>query len=163
MFTIFNKSRKNNKSMLDNFYINITLFLFFILPSKISSLFVNLSILALIYNLRDTPMCKNNLNLEKINTIYKISICEEMLLLPNYTIHWFWDEDFLNSKIIIRGKEYLIKYVIRDSSLFLCNMRLIIDVFINHLPNVLKMKLGVSNIEKRIKVKHKLMNILLYI
>ena len=150
------------KSFINTIYKNITLFLFFILPSKIANIFINLSILAIIYDIRNINFSTEKINKDKIHNLLKVSVSEEILLLPNYTVHWFWNEDFLNTKTVIHNKEYLLKDVIKDSALFFSNMRLVIDLFLNHLPNSLKLKLGINNTKKRIVVKHNLMNILIY-
>jgi hypothetical protein len=161
MFTML-KNPTNKNSILNTIYKNITLFLFFILPSKISNIFVNLSIIALIYDLRNVTLCKSNINTDKIHSLLQISVSEEILLLPNYTINWFWDDAFLNSTIVIRDQEYLLKDAIKDSELFFGNLRLVLDKFLDHLPNTLKIKLGMNNVRNRIEVKHGLMNILIY-
>lgn len=152
----------NNKSLLNKFYKNLTLFLFFILPSKIANIFINLSILAIIYDIRNINFCTDKINTDRIHSLLKVTVSEEILLLPNYTIHWFWDENFLNTKTTINNQEYTLKEIIRDSGLFFNHMRLVIGMFLNHLPNSMKLKLGVSDTKKRIEVKHNLMNILIY-
>lgn len=152
----------NNNSVLSKFYKNLTLMLFFILPAKIANIFINLSILAIIYNIRNLTFCTDKINTNKIHDLLKISVSDDILLLPNYTIHWFWDENFLNTKTIVNSKEYTLRELIKDSELFFSHIRLIIDMFINHLPNSLKIKLGMMKTKNRIIVKHNLMNILIY-
>lgn len=152
----------NNKSLMNKFYKNLTLFLFFILPSKIANIFINLSILATIYDIRNINFCPDKINIDKIHSLLKVTVSEEILLLPSYTIHWFWDESFLNTTTVINSKEYTIKEIIRDSNLFFNHMRLVIGIFLNHLPNSMKLKLGINDEMKRIEVKHNLMNILIY-
>ena len=147
---------------LDKLYKNLTLFLFFILPAKITNIFVNLSIIAVIYDIRNTTLSKGNINTDKIQHLLHISISEEILLLPNYTMHWFWDENFLNTKTVIHDQEYILKDIIKDSELFFRNMRNVIDLFVNHLPNTLKLKIGANKKTNRIMIRHNLMNILIY-
>lgn len=151
-----------NNTLLNKFYKNLTLFLFFILPSKIANIFINLSILAIIYDIRKINFSTDKINTDRIHSLLKITVSEEILLLPNYTIHWFWDECFLNTKTTINNQEYTLKEIIHDSAMFFSHMRLVIDMFLNHLPNTMKMKLGVGDAKKRIAVKHNLMNILIY-
>lgn len=152
----------NTSSLLNKFYKNLTLFLFFILPSKIANIFINLSIIAIIYDIRNISFSADKINIDKVHNLLKITVSEEILLLPSYTIHWFWDENFLNTTTIINDKEYTLKEIIRDSQLFFSHIRFVIEMFINHLPRTMRMKLGVSDIKKRIEVKHNLMNILIY-
>lgn len=152
----------NDRSLLNKFYKHLTLFLFFILPSKIANIFINLSIIAIIYDIRNINFTAERFNHDKVNDLLKITVSEEILLLPNYTIHWFWDETFLNTKTMINQKEYTLREIIRDSSLFFSHLRLVIGMFLNHLPNSMKMKIGVNDTRKRITVKHNIMNILMY-
>lgn len=152
----------NTSSLLNKFYKNLTLFLFFILPSKISNIFINLSIIAIIYDIRNINFIAEKFNHDKVQNLLRVTVSEEILLLPNYTIHWFWDENFLNTKTMIKEKEYTLKEIIQDSTLFFSHMRLVIEMFLNHIPSSLKFKLGMSDIQKRIKVKHDIMSILIY-
>lgn len=152
----------NNKSLVNKFYKYLTLFLFFILPSKITNTFINLSILATIYNIWNINFSLDKINTDKINSLLRITISEEILLLPNYTIRWFWDENFLNTKTVINSKEYTLKEIIQDLDLFYSHMRLVIGMFLNHLPNSMKLKIGINDERKRIKIKHNLMSILIY-
>lgn len=152
----------NCGSLLNKFYKNLTLFLFFILPSKIANIFINLSIIAIIYDIRNISFSADKINADKVHNLLKITVSEEILLLPNYTIHWFWDEAFLNTTTVINSKTYTLKEVIKDSNLFFSNMRFVIEMFINHLPQSMKLKLGMTNTKNRIIVKHNLMNILIY-
>lgn len=152
----------NNHSLLNKFYKHLTLFLFFILPSKIANIFINLSIIAIIYDIRNINFTAEKFHHDKVQNLLKVTISEEILLLPNYTIHWFWDENFLNTKTVINNKEYTLKEIIQDSTLFFGHLRYVIGMFLNHLPQSMKFKLGVTDTRKRIMVKHNIMNILLY-
>lgn len=152
----------NTVSLLNKFYKHLTLFLFFILPSKIANIFINLSIIAIIYDIRNITFNIEKINADKVHNLLKVTVSEEILLLPNYTIHWFWDENFLNTKTVINNQEYTLKEIIKDSTLFFGHLRLVIEMFIDHLPHSMKLKLGVTNTKKRIMVKHNLMNILIY-
>lgn len=152
----------NQNSLLSKFYKNFTLFLFLILPRQIANIFINLSIIAIIYDIRNITFSEEKINTDKIHNLLKITVSKEILLLPNYTIHWFWDDAFLNTTTVINSKTYTLKEIISDSFLFFKHMRLIIEMFINHLPHSMKFKLGVTDIKKRIEIKHNLMNILIY-
>jgi len=152
----------DNNTMLNKFYKNLTLVLFFILPSKIANIFINLSIVATIYHIRNLNFTSEQLDYTKIQKVLKVTINEEILLLPNYTIHWFWDENFLSTKVTIDQKDYALKEIIQDTPLFFSHMRLVIGLFLDHLPASLKFKLGVSKTHKRLEVKHNIMNLLIY-
>lgn len=152
----------HTNSLLNKFYKNLTLFLFFILPSKIANIFINLSILAIIYDIRNINLIPERFNHIKVQKLLKITISNDILLLPNYTIRWFWDEHFLNTKTIINQQEYTLKEIIQNSALFFSHMRLVINIFLNHLPKSLKFKLSITNKRKRIIIKHNIMNLLLY-
>lgn len=153
---------KDSQSFLTKFYKGLTLLIFLLLPSKISHIFVNLSILAIIYEIRNMNFCVDKINIDKIHELLKITISDDILLLPNYTIHWFWDEDFLNTKTVIDNKEYTLREIIKDSELFFSHIRTVLNMFINHLPGILKFKLGVSDIKNRLRIKHNLISILVY-
>lgn len=152
----------NTSNPLTKFYKNLTLLLFFILPAKISNIFINLSIIAVICNIRNINLAAEKFNHNKIQKFLKITVSEEILLLPNYTIHWFWDENFLNTKIMINQQEYTLKEIIKDSNLFFSHMRLVLDMFLNHVPSSLRFKLRLMDLRRRIMIKHNIMSVLIY-
>jgi transcription elongation factor Elf1 len=118
------------------------LFLFFILPNIITKTFINLSILAVIYDIRNVTFSTDHLNTDKIRTLLQISVSEEILLLPGYTIHWFWNDNFLNTVTTVHGEELTLRELITDNKLFFTHLRTIIDLFVANLPNLLKIKMG---------------------
>jgi hypothetical protein len=153
---------KNRMKFLDFLCKEFTLFLFFILPSRIASIFINLSILAIIYKIRDVNFSLDNINKSKLSKFFKTYINDDILLLPSYTTYWFWDERFLNKKILIAGKEMALCEAIKNREIFFKNFRKIMNEFIENIPLSLKIKLGLNNKRNRIYLKHSLMEILMF-
>ncbi len=143
-------------------YKQITLFLFFILPNIITKTFINLSILAVIYDIRNVTFSTDHLNTDKIRSLLQISVSEEILLLPGYTIHWFWNDSFLNTVTTVHGKDITLRELIINNELFFTHLRTIIDLFVANLPNLLKIKMGLMKARNRIEVKKNLMHIILH-
>lgn len=153
---------KTKMKFLDFIYKEFTLFLFFILPSRISNVFINLSILSVIYKIRDINFCVDNINRDKITKFFKTYINNDILLLPNYAAYWFWDEKFLNKTIVIDNRTIALCEAIKQKDFFIKHFRLIMNEFIENTPLSLKIKLGLNQPKNRIKLKHSLMEILLY-
>lgn len=151
-----------SKCRLSRLYKSLTLIIFFIMPKKISNLFINLSIMAAIYNVRNIDFCTDNFNTSKINVLLQVAISNDMLLLPHYTVNWFWDDDFLNSPIIINDDVLTLKNIIIDKELFFKHISLVVNSFIKHIPTSLIIKTNLDNMRNRLILKHNIVNILLY-
>ena len=85
---------------------SLMIFIFFTLPSKISKIFVTLNILAFIYYLNNRKLNMDNINKENMYKFFHTYISEDILLLPNFTYDWIFDEDFLYKEIYINKNKY---------------------------------------------------------
>lgn len=141
---------------------HITLALFFILPSRVAATFVSLSILALIYNLKKIDVTRKNFNEDKLNQLLKISFSEEIMTLPSYTVHWFWNDDLLNKKVTIDSQQMTLREVISNDNILYKQLRYVTDVLLENLPKSLKFKLNLTETKDRLIVKHNVMNMLMY-
>ena len=156
------ETKLSNNSILDSFYKRVMLLLFFILPKKVSSIFVNLSLLSIIYRIRDVRLDELTVNKDKIEHFLKVYINEDVLLLPYYTTYWFWNEEFLSRKIFIENKEMTIYNAVADQKVFIKHFREILDLFLDNLPGILKLKLGLNQEKNRMIIKHNVVHSLLH-
>lgn len=140
----------------------MTLALFFILPTRVASTFVSLSILALIYDLKKIDISKKNYNEDKLNQLLKLSFSEEIMVLPSYTVHWFWNDNILNKRMIIDNQSLTLKDVIQNDNILYKNLRCVTDTLLENIPKSLKLKLNLAETKERLVVKHNVMNLLMY-
>lgn len=155
------------KNTLNKFLIsvqkNLTLFLFLILPNRVASLFVSLSILSLIYDVKNIDIRNHPVDYNKFKSLLNITFNEEIMLLPQYTVNWFWNEDFLNSSILIDNNQISIKEAITNNETLFYNLREITEILLQHIPKVLKYKLNLDSLKEKLIVKHNVMNLLLHV
>jgi hypothetical protein len=105
---------------------------------------------------------RKNFNEDKLNQLLKISFSEEIMTLPSYTVHWFWNEDLLNKKVTIDHQQLSLKEIICNDSVLYKHLRLITDTLLEHLPKSLKFKLNLTETKERLIFKHNVMNMLIY-
>ena len=141
---------------------HLTLALFFILPMRVAATFVSLSILALIYDLKKIDVKRKNFNEDKLNQLLKISFSEEIMTLPSYTVHWFWNENILSKPLEIDNQTFTLRDVIRNDNLLYKNLRHVTDILLENIPKSLKFKLNLTEAKDRLVVKHNVMNLLMY-
>lgn len=143
---------------------NITLFIFYILPKRATSIYVSLSIVALIYNLKDKKFVSGGVNCIKLSKVLQIAVDDEIMILPNITMGWLWNESLLDKNLVLNNNTYSIplKLVITNDELFFKHIRSILDTLIDSLPKSLKNKLNLKNIESRLLLKHNVMEALMY-
>ena len=140
----------------------LMIFIFFTLPSKIAKIFVALNILAFIYYLNNRKLNMDNINKKNIYKFFHTYISEDILLLPNFTYNWIFDEDFLHKEIYINKNKYHIKDIITNENLIKKNKEIIIDNFLDQLPKLLKIKLHLKDQIERYRLKKQISNILVF-
>lgn len=141
---------------------SLMIFIFFTLPSKISKIFVTLNILAFIYYLNNRKLNMDNINKENIYKFFHTYISEDILLLPNFTYNWIFDEEFLYKEIYINKNKYYIKDIITNENLIKENKEIIIDNFLDQLPKLLKIKLHLKDQIERYRLRKQISNVLVF-
>lgn len=154
--------RNHPDSLLTRFYKYLTLTLFFVLPSRVATIFVSLSVLALIYDIKKISIKDKKYDQEKLNKLLNLSFNEEIMILPSYTVHWFWKDELLEKEIRIDDQVMKFKDVVKDDDVLFKHLRLITDELLNNIPKCLKFKLNLNETKQRLIVKHNVMNVLLY-
>lgn len=145
------------------FYRNMTTAVFLILPNKVSSIFVSLSILSLIYDVRKIDIKECPIADEKFKTLLKVSFNEDIMLFPQHTVHWFWCDQYLDKKIQIKGNNMSIRQALEDNNILFSNLRVIVEELLQNIPPALKYKLGFRITKKKLEVKHTVMNLLIHV
>lgn len=154
--------QKSVNSLLISIYKNITLFVFFILPSKVSNIFVSLSILSLIYNVRNIDIKEHPISTDKFKTLLNVSFNEEIMLLPQYTVHWFWKESFLEERIQLGTSNVTIREALQKDEFLFTYLRTVTDHLVNNIPSLLKYKLNLNDLKNRLVIKHNIMNLIIH-
>jgi len=148
--------------LITELYKHITLAVFLILPSRVAKVFVSLSILALIYDIKNINVKNKRFNEEKLNRLLNISFNEEIMLLPSYTVHWFWKEEILRKDIVIDDQVMTLKDIILNDKMLYRHLRYVTDILLENIPKTLKFKLNLTETKDRLVVKHSVMNLLIY-
>lgn len=140
----------------------IMLFSLFILPKKLTCIYVNLSILALIYHIKNKEFNCNTINTEKFKELLDLTLNEDILLLPNYTYNWIWSDSILHLHLHLADKEILLIDAIKDESIFHTYTKDIVNELLINLPKMFKIKLGLGKYVNDIVMKNKVMNSVIY-
>lgn len=149
--------------IVNNIYKTITLFVFLILPKRISVIFTSLSIISIILSIQKRKINLEDNNIKKLEKLLNISLCGEILLFPNYTLEWFWNKEFLEQEIVINDKKIKLYEAIAYKDLFNTHIGTILNIFIDNLPRTLKFKLNINNTIDKIYLKHNIIKSILYI
>lgn len=141
---------------------SITLAVFFCLPSKLTNVFVSLSIVTMVLKLRDKSIQSERTLLTRIEQLLKINLDENILVVPDYTVTWFWSQQVLATQVNISGTKRTLHELLSDQEAFLKNRNIILNTLFNKLPASVRYKLKLSNLEYRNAVKHNIVGALLY-
>ena len=141
---------------------SVTLAVFFCLPRKLTNVFVSLSIVSMVLKLRDRNLQSERTLLTRIESLLKINLSENILVLPNQTVTWFWSQRVLASQVQINGKFYSLEELLLNPDSFLSNRNLVLDVLLDKLPLSVRYKLKLFDVENRIAVKHNIVSALMY-
>lgn len=143
-------------------YKAITLAIFFILPKKVSRVFVSLSVLALIYQIRKVDFRTHHIDCDKFTKLLKISFNEEVMVLPNHTVNWFWKKELLDKPMVFGGQRMTLRQAILSDDVLFKHLRLITSVLLNNIHGVLKFKLGLRKTKERLAIRHNVVSLLIY-
>ena len=138
----------------------IALFLFLVLPKKLCAIFTNLSILALIYELRNIEFSEEFIDKEKLENLFNIYINEKILIFPKVTITIFWSDKILQKEIMINGHKLTIKEAIEKDEYFYRYKSTIINNLIKSLPRIIRFKLDLDDRYTRNLFKNNLLQAL---
>ena len=160
MFTArFNRITTNAAVAL---YKAITLAIFFILPKRVSRVFVSLSVLALIYQIRKVDYRTHHIDCEKFTKLLKISFNEEVMVLPSHTVNWFWKKELLDKPMMFGGQVMTLREAITKDEILFKHLRLITSVLLSNIHGVLKLKLRLRNTRERLQINHNVVSLLIY-
>lgn len=143
-------------------YIALTLMLFFILPQRLTKVFVNLSMILLVFKLRQESLTDHEKTLQRLGHMLRLNITDQVLVLPCNTCQWYWPDSVLDKPILIKGTAMSLRTLIIDKQLFLRHRGLVINTLMDALPKSLGVKMGLGNTPNRLSVKHNVTSALLY-
>lgn len=143
-------------------YKRLTLALFFILPARLTSVFVSLSIISLIFNLRDKQLSEQKRTVERIGRLLNMHLNDKVLMLPQRTCEWYWSVDVLDEKLRV-GDDFLsVREMVTTNRLFVKYRHTIVSHLLNCLPKSIALKLQLSKVDKRLALKHGVISAMLY-
>ena len=136
----------------------VTLFLFYLLPSRISKIFVSLSIISAIFDIRKDGSYRSEETVERIGKVLRVHLTENILLLPEQTLGWYWSKEFFDIQLCVDSKSITIREAILNKEFFNKNKNLILNKMLDALPSSMKNKLGLSEKENRDTIKFDIFN-----
>ena len=136
--------------------------LFLILPKKITKTYLMLSILAFIYNIRNKQFDCYNLDTDKLKYMLHVTLNNEVLLLPSFTYHWFWNQSLLNETIFTNNEDITIGQLLQSETLMLHHLNSFSNKLIEKIPPVLKFKLNLYNKSNKLVFKHDIIRATVY-
>lgn len=136
----------------------ITLFLFYLLPSKIVNIFVSLSIISMIMEIRKENIQGNQTLLNKLSEVLKVHLNDHMLRLPEQTLSWYWGAELFDSRVMVHGEYKTLREIIADKDEFMKHKNTVLNTMLDSLPFSMQRKLGLSSPEARLSIKHNIVN-----
>lgn len=137
-------------------------FIFVMLPKKVLYTYLTLALSAFIYKVRNVSFNVKNINVKKISKLLKVTLNNDILLIPYFTYKWIWDESILEQEIIYHDIKFKLKDFLLDSHLFMYHSHAVINIFLNSLPFLYKLKLGFYREKNKIYTKNLFTKNLLY-
>lgn len=132
----------------------ITVTIFYTLPSRVSRVFLFLSLLSLINKVRGDSWDITILNDDRFNKLLNLNYRDDVMILPNHTVDWFWSDDLLNKTILTKSGMYTLKDAISYKPLFKENYQLIMNTLLDNTPPSMKSKLHLKQKYSKNLIKH---------
>lgn len=150
---------ERKESISDRICKWMTVVLFFILPKKVSRIFVEISIYTLFLKVRSLDP-HPRIDLDKLNRLLGRNYSPECVALPSYTLSWFWPEDYLDTQVQLHTGACSLREALVDDEIVKRNLSTITLELVERLPSSLRYKLGLGNKLTNIKFKNNLINML---
>ena len=141
---------------------NMTLALFYILPSRITSVFISLSIINLIFSVRNSCLAKDSATVDRVGKMLGLHLDEGILMLPEQTCKWYWSDSFLSTRVKVSDGEHTMRELIADKKLFIRHRNLVLNKLLEALPKSITGKLGLNSGYNRLVIKHNITSAILY-
>jgi hypothetical protein len=140
-----------------------TLFVFFLLPHKLTSVFVSLSLLSLIFSLREENLEDDKDRLKRLSRMLNVHVDKNIMLLPEKTMSWYWTDEVMQSTLTtVQGNQCKVRDILADNTLFMTNRNAITNYLLDSLPKSITVKLALNVPENRVQIKHNLTSVLMY-
>ena len=154
---------KFEKECLSNKILKwITLMIFYVLPSRVSRIFVSLSIIGVIFNIRQDSSYKDKNVIDRIGEILKIHLTDNVLLLPQQTLSWYWTAEFFSREFTVDGRTLTIKQAIENKQDFLRYRNSVLNAMLDALPKTIQRRVKLSNQDARLSIKHNIVAAFMY-
>ena len=158
MFTL---KRNCDLNAVERAFKVLLLCLFYILPSRVTRMFFEISVTILLIKLRTNTLNKDGefMDEQKFTKLMKLAYKDEIVDLPNYTLTWFWSDSFLNKEIHIEDKNYKISTVMKDNEILKDNLEPVVSELVEHLPLIVRNKLKLDRTSNTKSFKNDLKDI----
>lgn len=143
-------------------YKRFTLALFFILPSRLTRVFVSLSIISLIFTLRDSQLSDDSRTVERVGKMLNLHLSESVLMLPQHTCHWYWSQDVIDSRIPMQDGSLSLREMVSNTEQFMKHRQTVLTYLLDALPRSIAVKLELDKPESRLHLKHNITSALMY-
>ena len=151
-------TKLENRSFVNRMLKKITLCLFFLLPRKITNIFVSLSIISMIMAIRDDKIQSDQTVIDKISEVLKVHLNENILLLPEQTLNWYWRPELFETHVMVDNRMCTLKDIILDREAFMRHKGTVLNKMLDSLPKSIQMKLHLNDPDTRLTIKHNIVN-----
>ena len=147
-------SVKPESNFSSRMYKCLTSALFFILPVRLSKVLVNLSIIMLVFKVRQETILDHDLTMKRIGRMLRVHLNDKVLMLPGRTCQWYWPDEVLDRPMSVDGATSSLRVMMKDNTTFIRHRGLIVNTLIDNLPKSLAIKLKMNDLHNRLLLKH---------
>lgn len=147
-------SLQSESNFSNRLYKMFTSGLFFILPVRLSKVLVNLSIIMLVFKVRQETILDYDLTMKRIGRMLQVQLNDKVLLLPGQTCRWYWPDEVLDRVMTVGDVTSSLRDMMKDNASLIRHRGLIINTLIDHLPKSLVIKLKMNDLQNRLLLKH---------
>lgn len=154
------KKLKNCIEFLSALWVRTsTVFVLFILPVRVSCMFLEVSLSVLILKSR-SKTC-SQIDMVNFFKLVKNDYNDHVVSLPNYTLDFMWSEDMLSKTYVFETGEHSLVEILQDRQLLGTNIERLIDILLNKLPFMMRVKVGAVSETKRSILRKDIMRVLI--
>lgn len=152
------KLKRFFKKSLGNIKRQMISLMLFLLPVKITFMFLEVSLTVMLMKVRG--ISHDAINMANFFKLVNSNYNESLVDLPYYSIEYIWPNEFLDSKKSFSNGKKSIREILSDPVLLKSNANRIVDSMLVTMPFLMRVRLGLGSEKRRREIRKAMVELL---
>lgn len=140
------------KMSLGNIKRQMISLMLFLLPAKITFMFLEVSLTVMLMKVRG--ISHNAIDMAKFFKLVNSNYNGSLVDLPYYSIEYIWPKDFFDSERTFTSGKKSIREILSDESLLKKNTNRVVDSMLLNMPFLMRVRIGLGSEKRRKEIRN---------